>query len=171
MTDNDQEIDRRAQEKFALYQLESRLQDAVASGKAKHGAEFDAAFSNLTSKGLDPAVVATIAETEAPAEVLFALGKDPSQVERLRGMTPDQQYIEVLKMGVNVSRPKPTPQPPAAPSLYDERRETPAPGLPGERSPWQGAKGDKASNDEAWFAERARQKANSVGRPWSPRKR
>jgi len=177
---DDAAVERRAQQISDFRTLEDKLTDAVNTAKSKHGSDWDSAFDNIrTMGGIDPETLKIIAASDAPGEVLFTLGNKPEEFQRLMDLPPARRNTEIIKMGIAAATPpaaKPGPSNAPAPvepittaattgaakfDLYDQKIEK------FESSPWENVKADKSTNDDRWFAERARQKAESKGRPWS----
>lgn len=76
-----------------------RVNDAVLSGRAAH-TDFDAAIGAM--KELTPVIpgdlVAAALETGAPGDVLYALGKDRVEYDRILSMSPIAQAIAISQL-------------------------------------------------------------------------
>jgi hypothetical protein len=76
-----------------------RVNDAVLAGRAAHS-DFDAAIGAM--KELTPVIpgdlVAAALETGAPGDVLYALGKDRAEYDRILSMSPIAQAIAVSQL-------------------------------------------------------------------------
>jgi hypothetical protein len=149
--------------------LNGDLERAAAAAKQRHGAQWDAAFERRKAAGaLNRSDLEQIVATDAPDEVLFALGDKPEQLHRLQAMNPIQRQAELAKIGVKAAMPKskPAATTTSAGGLYDQARSYTG----DRRDAWTNARGDTSDNDAKWFAERRKQKENSAGRPWSPKR-
>lgn len=140
-------------------------------------------FSNI--QGSMQLMFNDIMATDDPAYVAYAVGKDPERIQQLRDMLPHRRIAALVKIAME--KPQATPEagtapPPARPSaappppseaprggsptlpagsidIYDQRLEF--------KNYYANDIDKEREADERWFAERVRQKRESVGRPWS----
>ncbi len=99
---------------------------------------------------LEPAL-----ETDAPHEVILALGEDPDRAADLLAMSPTKRAMEIARMSARKTAPKAPPRSTAPPPVQPIGRRGPSPG---------GAAPSDRDSDEEWAAKRkaevlARQKA------------
>ena len=114
--------------------------------------------------GVDPKVMEAILDTDDPAYVLVTLGKNPDNYQNMLDLTPGRLRNELFKIAQEKAAkaaPAPKPKPSNAPN--------PTGDLPTGGTAPAGSVDlyDKAVDDNAWYAERMRQKRESAGRPWS----
>jgi hypothetical protein len=117
--------------------------------------------------GMAPQVMQSILATDDPAYVIIQLGKKPERYQEILDLPPAKQTAALIKIGLEKSAAaaaaaaKPTPKPSDAPAPVEHL-------APGGRAP-SGTINlyDDKTEDDRWFAERMRQKRESVGRPWS----
>ena len=161
--------------KLQIEQMTERL-------KTDYPEETKVAIENFQKVGgLPEDVAAQLLATDDPAYVFATLGKDPSKIQDILEMSGARRQAALIKIGMEKAapgavppvRPSGAPPPPAGISqrgsapppspgnLYDDRYEfknyyrdprDPTPEL---------------AADQQWYAERQRQKRESIGRPWS----
>lgn len=178
----DARVERRAQELTAAGRLEDQLNAAVAKAKELHKEKWDAAYQNLqTLGGFDADTLAAITATDDPSKVLYELGADPAQYQRVMELPPHRRLNEIVKLGQAAAPAAPAPKKisdaPApiepitgsnnssAPKFSLQDKEIPYGSW--QASPFESQRMDSDSNDERWYQERLAQKKASKGRPWS----
>jgi hypothetical protein len=117
--------------------------------------------------GMAPQVMQSILATDDPAYVIIQLGKKPEKYQEILDLPPAKQTAALIKIGLeknaaaSAAAARPAPKPSDAPPPVEHLS-------PGGRAP-SGAINlyDDKTEDDRWFAERMRQKRESVGRPWS----
>lgn len=128
-----------------------------------------------------------IVETGEGAYVAATIGKNPAEIQRLRDMPPAQRRMALLRIALD--KPKPTAEPPKPVTTRPSDAPPPpappprggAPGLPTGavdiydqrfdfKNYYSGEIDKEMAADDTWFAERRRQKLESIGRAWSLRK-
>lgn len=132
---------------------DSQCNAAFNSGKKEYGAKWNEALDRLTQLGgVDGATMTGILATDDPAKVLYTLGSNPDEYERVMDLPPARRLAEFVKIGIKtVPKPKPKPSKAPAPVEGIERRAV--------------ANNDEAklydpkTNDEDWYKIRAAQKA------------
>ena len=148
--------------------------------------EWPTVAANLQKMGgVPPDLMNGIFASDDPAHVLMTLGKDPNKFQEILDLPPQKQTAALIKIGMEKIAPKPPVRPsgappPVAPVVGGQGGQGPSVGLVDLYDPkmqMAGATHPEApawrlntsadQYDAAWFAERARQKRESVGRPWS----
>jgi hypothetical protein len=100
-------IDQRAREIAAINDFNRRCDEAALSGRAQFGeAEFNGRIANL-QKLSDPTDAASVQaynsllmaalEVGDPEKILFELGSDLNEAQRILGMTPTKMAVELTK--------------------------------------------------------------------------
>lgn len=127
------------------------------------------------------AIVGDALNTDDPAYVMSVVGADPAKLAELADLPPGRRQAALIKIAMTKTAAPPKPsRPSGAPPPVDPVRGTgggtppaTATDLYDERfnfsNYYKGPKEidpEKAA-DDAWFAERQRQKRESTGRPWS----
>jgi hypothetical protein len=160
------------------------MQETIRANYAK---EWPEVFDNLQKLGgVSNDLMDAILATDDPAYVLITLGKDPAKVQDMVDMPSARRQAALIKIALEktaksaeppktpAKRPSGAPPPPSGQppgrggsppagqvDLYDERLQF-SNYYKGPRDP------DPERNaDDAWYAERERQKRESRGRPWS----
>lgn len=114
------EIDRLASQRAAAMNFKEKVDGAVAAGRSAHP-DFDATIAELQKVApmrdvngapmIPPSVVEAAIRTGAGAEVLYALGKDTLEADRIMSLDPIGQAVEVAKLAQRL-----TPQASAEPA-------------------------------------------------------
>ncbi len=136
--------------------------------------EWPEAYKNLERAGSIPEnIVRDVIDTDDPAHVMLKLGQDMGLYQQLLDMPEGRRRATLVKIGMETAKTEEKPavrKPSAAPP---PRQALPA--GEGARAP----EGQvdiydprlaTEEHDSAWYAERTRQKRESQGRPWSPRR-
>lgn len=118
------------------------------NGEKQYGDSWNKALDRLATFGtVDEGDLTTIMNTDDPSKVLYELGSNPAEYQRLLDMSPERRRVEIIKISLRESkstRPKPSSAP--APTDPVRARATPQPGLR-----------DDLSDDE-WFALREKER-------------
>jgi hypothetical protein len=117
--------------------------------------------------GIEPQVMESIVATKDPAYLVMQLGKNPDLYYDIAKLPPKEQVAALAdivseKLAADSAvAARPAPKPSDAPAPVEHL-------APGGRAP-SGSINlyDDKTEDDRWFAERMRQKRESVGRPWS----
>jgi hypothetical protein len=138
MTNTTDEIQRAAQALRDAERYQEQLQNTNAAGETAYGkGDWSKALDKLATFGtVDPEDFSAILNTDEPAKVLYELGNDPAEYQRVMALPPARRKIELVKIAI---KQKPAPAA-AAP--------TPAP---------KADLSDK-TDDADWFAVRKKQK-------------
>lgn len=106
----DHMIDVRDQFKAIEQQRESQAKELnakVADARSRYGEKFDEVLvptltTILQDQGIKPAVKELINDSDVVADVIYALGNDPKQLEEFRAMSTTKQlrYIAILENGI-----------------------------------------------------------------------
>jgi hypothetical protein len=160
-------LDATAIQRQAEFNVEvKQLGERVAKDYEK---DWPVVTSNLQQQGGVPEdVMSAILATDEPAYVLVEVGKNPAKFQEILDMPLHKRQNALLKIALGKPAARAAPVRPSGapnpPSLLP-------PG--GAALPVQGSVNlydpalSSADHDQAWFAERARQKRESKGRMWS----
>lgn len=102
----DAEVERRATQKSEVKEFNASCDAAYKIGKAAHD-DYDSALTNFQKLGglpLDTAQM--ILETDNPAEVFYALGKDLDKAEEIFNLPPVKRAAALVKFGAKLDTPK-----------------------------------------------------------------
>ena len=132
----DTEIQRAAQALREQERFEEQLKSTNAAGEASYGkGDWGKALDKLATFGtVDPEDFSAILNTDEPAKVLYELGNNPAEYQRLMNLPPAKRQIEIVKIAIK-QKPAPPAPPPAPKADLSEK-----------------------ASDEDWFAARRRQK-------------
>jgi len=140
----------------------------------RYGDQYTKAIAGFQERGgLDDITLRSVIEgADDPAAAVMAIASNPDDHQRILKLSGPARVIAATKIAVAAAKPK---QRDVEGSAAGERQATAfnlrdrEVAFKDYERPFEGQGGDSAANDEKWFAERAKQKANSVGRPWSPK--
>ena len=136
MSNNNEEIQRAARALREQERYQEQLQSTNTAGETTYGEKWDKALDKLATFGqVDPADFSAILNTDDPAKVLFELGTNPAEYQRLMALPPARRQIEIVKIAVKEA-PKVAP-PPVAPKADLQSEKT---------------------SDAEWYAARRKQK-------------
>jgi len=144
-----EEIQRAARALRDQERYQEQLQSTNAAGETSYGDKWGKALDKLATFGtVDPADMTAILNTDNPAKVLFELGNNPAEYQRLMDLPPAKRLTEIVKISM-----KETPKP--APNIS----KAPPPTEPvGNRvSPEVDLRSEKTS-DSDWYAKRQKEK-------------
>jgi hypothetical protein len=151
------EVDRRAKEILAQQQYVENCNKAAQEGESTYKEGWKAAVENLELLGgFDPATMNGVLATDAPAKVIYELGKNPDNYHRIMQLPLEKRIIEMGKLAMNPSS-KPVSNAPAPVNPVGGRTAPPAQVLRDDM------------DDDKWYAIRRAQRqkkweANNVRR-------
>lgn len=141
------EIQKAAQQLRDQERYQEQLASTNTNGEKAYGAEWNKSLDRLTQFGtIDPQDMTAILNTDNSAKVLYELGKNPAEYQRILDLPPARRLNEYVKIAMK-ENPK-APQPSKAPAPVDavKPRSTPQMGLRDDM------------DDDAWFAQRRKEK-------------
>jgi hypothetical protein len=87
--------------------------DVYAKGKEAHS-DFDEVLKQYTHLGgLSAQFIQSALETDRPAEVLYALGKDLDEAARISSLSPLKQAVAMERLAAKLAAPKKVSKAPA----------------------------------------------------------
>jgi|SRR5882724_6399493 len=99
----DQEVERRATNKAAENEFNRTCNTVYETGKAAHD-DYDKALQNFQKLGGLPVdTTQMILETDNPSEVLYALGNDLDEAQRIMELPPIRRAAALIKYGVKLT--------------------------------------------------------------------
>jgi hypothetical protein len=143
------EIQRQARVLRDQERYQEQLQSTNSAGETSYGDKWGKALDRLATFGqVDPADMQMILGTDRPEKVLFELGSNPAEYQRIMDLPPAKRHNEIVKIAM-----KETPK--AAPNIS----KAPPPTEPvGNRvSPEVDLRSEKTA-DSDWYAVRQKQK-------------
>jgi len=143
------EIERRANLKYQQDKYQEQLTATNATGEKDYGDKWGKALDKLSTFGqVDPADMTAILNTDNPAKVLFELGSNPAEYQRLMDLPPAKRLTEIVKISMK-QEVKPTTQISRAPP--------PTESVGNRVAADTDLRSEKVS-DEAWYAKRQAEK-------------
>lgn len=133
----------------AQIQYDDDCNKAAQNGEKEYGAEWRGAIENLqTLGGFDPETMTGVLATDNPAKVLYELGKNPENYQRIMELPPAKRIIEMGKLAM-------------APVTAKKVSDAPAPvaAVGGRAAPAAVTLNDKMSDDEWYAAAQAQRRA------------
>jgi hypothetical protein len=144
------EIQRAARALRDQERYQEQLQSTNSTGESTYKDQWGKALDKLATFGtVDPADMTAILNTDNPAKVLFELGSNPAEYQRLMDLPPAKRLTEIVKISM-----KETPK--AAPNI--SRAPPPTESVGNRVSPEVDLRSEKTS-DSDWYAVRQKQKA------------
>lgn len=143
------EIQRQARALRDQERYQEQLQATNTAGEKEYKDQWGKALDKLATFGtVDSADMTAILNTDNPAKVLFELGSNPAEYQRLMDLPPAKRLTEIVKISMK-QEPKPAPNISKAPPPTESvgNRATPEVDLRSEKT-----------SDEAWYAHRQKQK-------------
>ena len=124
------------------------LETTNAEGEKAYGKDWTASLETLATFGtVEPDTMRGILGTDAPAKVLYELGKNPAEYQRIMEISdPVRRQTEFVKLSLKTEQ-KPRPSNAPAPTEPVKARVSPSTDL------------SDRDSDEAWYAKRAAQRA------------
>lgn len=152
-----EEFDAAVKQEAENQRLSSDLQTLYTSGEKEYGRDrWTNALSTLDAMDVPQGELLNIMGTDDPAKVVYELGANPEEAERIFALPPAKRLNEYVKMAMAV---KPKPKPSNAPAPVDTITQR---GSSSEPSLY-----DKELPEAEWRRVRDQQKAQSAGRRWS----
>lgn len=114
------------------------------AGETAYKAEWAKALENLATLGVvEQDTMQAILGTDAPEKVLYELGKNPAEYQRIMDLPKNRQHTEFVKLSLKQEAPKPKPSSAPAPTEPIQARVQPSSEL-----------SDK-DDDDTWYKKRA----------------
>jgi hypothetical protein len=114
------DIDKRAAELVAVRTFNQKCDEAFDAGAKAHP-DFAAAIKNLNMAGVIRAdnieFLQAALDTDAPDQVLYALGNDPDEALRIANLSVGRRAIEMNKIAERLSKPAASPARKAPPPI------------------------------------------------------
>lgn len=145
-----EEVQRQARALRDQERYQEQLNSTNSSGETTYGDKWGKALDKLSTFGqVDPADMTAILNTDNPAKVLFELGSNPAEYQRIMDLPPAKRLTEIVKISMKEA-PKPAANISRAPPPTDSvgNRATPEVDLRSEKT-----------DDSDWYAIRQKQKA------------
>jgi hypothetical protein len=144
------EIQRAARALRDQERYQEQLQSTNSTGESTYKDQWGKALDKLATFGtVDPADMTAILNTDNPAKVLFELGSNPAEYQRLMDLPPAKRLTEIVKISMKET-PKSVPNISKAPP--------PTESVGNRVSPEVDMRSEKTS-DSDWYAVRQKQKA------------
>jgi hypothetical protein len=143
------EIQRQARALREQERYQEQLTSTNSAGETTYGDKWGKALDKLATFGtVDPADMTAILNTDNPAKVLFELGSNPAEYQRIMDLPPAKRLTEIVKISMKEA-PKPAPNISKAPPPTESvsNRATPEVDLRSEKT-----------SDSDWYAVRQKQK-------------
>lgn len=156
----DAAVERAASEKAAQTQLSRDVTAIEERGAKDYGDRWAPTLETLrTLGGFDPDTFGSIMATDDPVRVLYELGSNPENYQRIMELPAAKRQIELVKLSLTTSNKRTISGAPKPVDAIGARGSTDTAAL-----------SDDLPEDE-WRRRRAAQKQAAVGRPWSQRQR
>jgi len=137
------EIQREATRIVQQQNYARELETTNSAGEKAYGKDWSASLENLATLGtVEMDVMQGILGTDAPAKVLYELGKNPAEYQRIMELEPHRRQTEFVKLSLQPAKAKPSNAP--APTEPVKARVSPSVEM-----------SDKMT-DEQWYAARAK---------------
>lgn len=147
---NQDEIQRQARALRDQERYQEQLTSTNTAGETSYGDKWGKALDKLSTFGqIDPADMTAILNTDNPAKVLYELGSNPAEYQRLMDLPPAKRLTEIVKISMKEA-PKPAPNISKAPP--------PTESVGNRVSPDIDLRSEKTS-DSDWYAKRQAEKA------------
>ena len=140
---NDDEIQRAARALREQERYQEQLQATNAAGESTYKDQWGKALDGLATVSdgkIDPADFSAILGTDDPAKVIFELGSNAAEYQRIMALPPAKRQIEIVKISIKQA-------PRAAPPVASNAEPL----------------SEKAADDD-WYAARKKQKAERFER-------
>ena len=106
----DRVANEKAQRLASQQAFDTACNDVYKQGKAEY-ADFDAVLGNFVPLGgLNVELIEAALATDAPAKVLYHLGKNLDEADRVMQLTPIKKVAELTKIAVKLTTPPPVPK-------------------------------------------------------------
>lgn len=144
-----EEIQREARALRDQERYQEQLQATNTAGEKEYKDQWGKALDKLATFGtVDPADMTAILNTDNPAKVLFELGSNPAEYQRLMDLPPAKRLTEIVKISMKEA-PKPAPNISKAPPPTESV---------GARAVVEPKLDDPKISDADWYAIRQKQK-------------
>ena len=114
MTNTD-EIQRAAQAMRDQERFQEQFKSTNAGGETTYGKDWGKVLDKLATFGeIDPADFEAILNSDEPAKILYEIGNDPAEYQRVMALPPAKRKVELVKIAIQ-QKPAPAAAPPPAP--------------------------------------------------------
>lgn len=142
-----EQIQAEARKLFEQQQYQDNLLRINSAGEKTYKADWTKALENLATFGeFETGTMQSIMATDAPEKVLYELGKNPGEYQRIMELPAPRRHTEFVKLSLKQEAPKPKPSNAPAPTEPIQARVSPSTEL-----------SDK-DDDETWYKKRALQR-------------
>jgi hypothetical protein len=146
---SEEDVQRAARALRDQERYQEQLTSTNTNGETAYGDKWGKALDKLATFGtVDPADMTAILNTDNPAKVLFELGSNPAEYQRLMDLPPAKRLTEIVKISMKEA-PKPAPNISKAPP--------PTESVGNRANPEIDLRSEKTS-DADWYAVRQKQK-------------
>lgn len=136
-----------ARKLFEQQQYQDNLLRINTAGETSYKDQWAKALENLATFGeFETGTMQSIMATDAPEKVLYELGKNPAEYQRIMELPAPRRHTEFVKLSLKQEAPKPKPSNAPAPTEPVQARVAPSSEL-----------SDK-DDDETWYKKRALQR-------------
>jgi hypothetical protein len=109
----DQLVAQRVEEAVRKTQFDTRCNEVYSSGKEEFG-DFDATIDNFRQLGgLNPTVLDAVTQLPDAHKVLYALGKDMDEADRINNLPPVPMALALAKLSMSPAKTRPVSNAPA----------------------------------------------------------
>jgi hypothetical protein len=116
-----------AEQRAAAQAFDGRCNAAYDAGEKAFGDQWSASIKNLGMAGLvsptDTAFLEAALATDAPEQVLHALGQDPDEAMRIAALPPMKRAIEMDRLATKLAKPAAPPERKAPPPVADYQHD------------------------------------------------
>lgn len=142
------QVEERARQLREQERYQENLVSINTTGEKNYGKDWAKSLDNLATLGtVEPDTMQAIIGTDDPAKVLYELGKNPAEYQRIMELPKHRQPTEFVKLSLKQEAPKPKPSNAPAPTEPVQSRVTPSADL-----------SDK-DDDDTWYKKRATMRA------------
>lgn len=142
------QVEERARQLREQERYQENLVSINTTGEKNYGKDWAKSLDNLATLGtVEPDTMQAIIGTDDPAKVLYELGKNPAEYQRIMELPKHRQPTEFVKLSLKQEAPKPKPSNAPAPTEPVQSRVTPSADL-----------SDK-DDDDTWYKKRQAQRA------------
>jgi hypothetical protein len=153
----------------AEWRFKKDIEDlGVKLSTGEYADQWKVAQENFRKMGeIEPAFMQDVLATDDPAYVLVELGKNPEKYQQILDLPANRRQGQLHRLAFEKGQQaKPAPKPSTAPAPIEPLRAGPSATPPGKVDIYD-PKLSGEDYDNAWYAERMRQKRESQGRVWS----
>lgn len=153
-----------ADRQTAQRQFDTQAEQAYATGQKDYGEKWEPAVTQLRKLGgFDADTLSAVLATDNPSQVVFELGNNPAEFQRIMELPQNRRMVEFVKLALpkQATGKKVSDAPPPVDTIQGRG------GVVDELAALNDYdKADKMSDAE-WYRLRQKHKAQSAGRPWS----